>query len=97
MSVLKSADERGSACNRFFYEYAPTAGVGHFISTYVCGGNPLPSFCGEPKRIETSDDPEEFATRLWNALDEDNRISLFVRYTDLFDGTETDVIINKNR
>ena len=97
MSILKSADERGSACNRFFYEYAPTTGVGHFISTYVCGGNPLPSFCGEPKRVATSDDPEEFATRLWNALDEDNKISLFVRYTDLFDGTETDVIINKNR
>lgn len=97
MSILKSADEVGSACNRFFYEYAPTAGVGHFISTYERGGNPLPSFCGEPKRVRIAADPEEFADSVWNALDKDNKISLFVRYTRLSDGKETDIIINKNK
>ena len=97
MSILKSADETGSVCNRFFYEYAPIAGVGHFISTYISGGNPLPSFCGEPKRIATVSDPEAFARSLWNALDDENKISLFVRYTNLENGKETDVILNKNK
>ena len=97
MSILKSADEAGGACNRFFYEYVPVAGVGHFISTYECGGNPLPTFTGEPKRIAIVPEPEKFADSVWNALDKENKISLFVRYTDLLTGEESDVIINKNK
>lgn len=97
ISILKSADEAGGACNRFFYEYVPVAGVGHFISTYERGGNPLPTFTGEPKRIAIVPEPEKFADSVWNALDKENRISLFVRYTDLFTGEESDVIINKNK
>lgn len=97
MSILKSADEAGGACNRFFYEYVPVVGVGHFISTYECGGNPLPTFTGEPKRIAIVPEPEKFADSVWNALDKENKISLFVRYTDLLTGEESDVIINKNK
>ena len=86
MSILKSADAEGSACNRFGYDYAPVCGVGHFIHTYEHDGNPLPTFQGEPERVEIPDDIDSFTEEIWNALDEDNRISLYVRYTDIASG-----------
>ena len=97
MSILKSADEKGSACNRYFFSYEPLAGLGHFIHTYVCDGDPIPTFQGEPERIATSDDIEEFTNTLWDALDADNKISLYVRYTDLESGDTESMLINKNK
>ncbi|MCQ2413733.1 MAG: IMP cyclohydrolase [Clostridia bacterium] len=97
MSILKSADEKGSACNRFTFSYAPIAGVGHFIHTYECDGNPLPTFRGEPERVAVPDDIDVFTESLWNALNADNRISLYVRYTDLKTGNETNRLINRNK
>ena len=78
MSILKSADPDGSGCVRYFYEYPRVPGLGHFIHTYITDGNPLPSFCGEPERVVIPSDTEKFAGEIWDALDEDNRISLFV-------------------
>ncbi len=97
MSILKSADEKGSACNRYTFDYAPLNGLGHFIHTYVCDGNPIPTFQGEPERIATENDIDDFTSKLWNALDKDNKISLFVRYTNLENGEKIDRIINKNK
>ncbi len=95
MSILKSADEKGSACNRFTYDYAPVCGLGHFLHTYVCDGNPIPTFQGEPERIAVPDTATEMAKQLWEALDEDNKISLYVRYTDLETGAAENCLINK--
>lgn len=78
MSILKAADPEGKACARFFYEYPATPGVGHFIHTYVGDGNPLPTFQGEPERVTIPEDIEGFANDLWNALDGNNKISLYV-------------------
>ncbi len=78
MSILKSADAYGSACLRQFFEYPGIPGLGHFIHTYVTDGSPLPSFCGEPERVAVPDDAGTFARDIWDALDESNRISLFV-------------------
>ncbi len=97
MSILKSADAQGSACNRYTFDYQPLNGLGHFIHTYVCDGNPIPTFQGEPERVEIIDDIDEFTNKLWNALDSDNKISLFVRYTDLKTGETQDRLINKNK
>ena len=97
MSILKSADADGSACNRYTYNYSPLAGVGHFIHTYVCDGNPIPTFQGEPERIEILDCIDCYTNSLWDALDENNKISLYVRYTDLKTGEYTDRLINKNK
>ncbi len=97
MSILKSADENGSACNRFTFSYAPINGLGHFIHTYVCDGNPLPTFVGEPERVAIPDSIDDFTDLLWNALDRDNRISLYVRYTDLESGKEENRLINSNK
>ena len=97
MSILKSADPEGSACARFFYEYPAIAGLGHFIHTYVCDGNPvIPTFQGEPEQVAMCDDMDAFTDMLWNNLNEDNKISLFVRYTDMENGTYTQKIINKH-
>ena len=96
MSILKSADAEGSACNRYGYDYAPVAGVGHFIHTYEHDGNPLPTFQGEPERVEIPDDIDAFTNEIWNALDEDNRISLYVRYTDLASGAINARLVNKH-
>ena len=96
MSILKSADADGSACNRFTFDYAPIAGVGHFIHTYDHDGNPIPTFSGEPERIATFDDMNEFAEVVWNNLNADNKISLFVRYIDLATGEAETKIYNKN-
>lgn len=97
MSILKSADSEGSACARFFYEYPAIAGLGHFIHTYVCDGNPvIPTFQGEPERVAMCDDMESFTDILWDSLNPDNKISLFVRYTDLKTGEYQQKIINKH-
>ena len=97
MSILKAADPDGKACARLFYEYPATAGLGHFIHTYVCDGNPvIPTFQGEPERVAIPQKLEDFTEELWNNLDENNKISLFVRYTDLVTGAYEQKIINKH-
>ncbi len=97
MSILKSADAEGTACNRYTFAYPSLPGLGHFLHTYVCDGNPIPTFQGEPERVAIPDDIDAFTDSLWNALNEDNKISLFVRYTDLETGTAEDRLINKNQ
>ena len=96
MSILKSADAEGTACNRYHFSYPALAGLGHFIHTYVCDGNPIPTFQGEPERVSIPDDIEAFAEDIWNHLDADNKISLYVCYTDLETGAEETYMINKN-
>lgn len=97
MSILKSADEKGSACNRYTFDYSPLNGTGHFIHTYVCDGNPIPTFQGEPERVEIPDDIDEFTDTIWNNLNANNKISLYVRYIDLKTGKEDNRMINKNK
>ena len=98
MSILKSADAEGSACARFFYEYPAIAGLGHFIHTYVSDGNPvIPTFQGEPERIVIDGDIDTFTDTLWTNLNEANKISLFVRYTDLETGEYEQRILNKHQ
>ncbi len=96
MSILKSADEAGSACNRFTFSYAPIAGLGHFLHTYVTDGSPIPSFQGEPERMYMENDIDEFTEEVWSALNASNRISLYVRYIDLETGKADSRLINKN-
>ncbi len=96
MSILKSADAEGTACNRYFFEYPSISGLGHFIHTYVCDGNPIPTFQGEPERVEIPDDIDEFTSSVWQSLNENNKISLYVRYIDLDSGKEEKRMINKN-
>ena len=97
MSILKSADEQGTACNRYTFSYAPLNGLGHFIHTYNCDGNPIPTFTGEPERVCIPDDIAQFAKTLWDNLNENNKISLYVRYTDLETGKYERVLYNKNK
>ena len=97
MSILKAADAEGSACTRFFWEYPAIAGLGHFLHTYVCDGNPvIPTFQGEPERVAMDNDMEAFTAMLWENLNPDNKISLFVRYTDLQTGEVEQRILNKH-
>ena len=98
LSILKSLDGDPACACRYFYEYdAPRAGVGHFIHTYESDGSPLPSFEGEPRRVSvTAPDAETLAEELWLALNEDNKVSLFVRYIDLETGEDETSIINKH-
>lgn len=97
MSILKSADDKGSACNRYLFRYPALAGLGHLLHTYNSDGNPIPTFTGEPKRVAIPDDIGAFTSSLWSGLDEDNKISLYVRYTDLADGSVENRMINKNK
>lgn len=98
MSILKSNHGDGSSCvrNTFAYE-TPLAGEGHFIHTYMHDGNPLPSFEGEPKLVEMMDDMNAFTDMLWNSLNEENKVSLFVRYIDIATGQYDTKIVNKNQ
>lgn len=96
MSILKSIDAVGSDCARYEFSYPSVAGLGHFIHTYVCDGNPIPTFQGEPERVAIDGDIDKFTNSLWNALDEQNKISLYVRYTDLASGEIETRLINKN-
>ena len=97
LSILKSADAAGTACNRYTFSYAALAGLGHFIHTYNCDGDPIPTFTGEPERVAIPDDIEAFAKQIWEGLDENNKISLYVRYIDLSTGKYEKVLINKNK
>ena len=98
LSILKSANGNPVSCQRFTYSYKnPIAGQGHFIHTYKNDGNPLPSFEGEPKLISIPNDSKQFADDLWAALNEENKVSLFVRYIDIKSGKTTTHIINKNQ
>lgn len=96
MSILKSIDEAGSACARYFFEYPALSGLGHFIHTYVCDGNPIPTFQGEPERIRIPNSIDEFASGIWENLNPDNKISLYVSFIDLKSGAEESRMINKN-
>ena len=97
MSILKSADPEGSACARIFFEYPAIKGQGRFLHTYVCDGSPIPTFTGEPERVAISGDIDEFTAMLWDNLNQDNKISLFVRYTNIKTGETQQCILNKNR
>ena len=97
MSILKSADAEGSACVRHYFNYPPIRGLGHFLHTYVCDGNPIPTFQGEPERVAISDDIDVFTAELWENLNEDNKISLFVRYIDNATRTCEQRILNKHQ
>ena len=98
MSILKAADPEGNACARFFWEYPATPGLGHFLHTYVCDGNPvIPTFQGEPERVQISGDIDTFTQMLWENLNENNKISLFVRFTDIATGKYEQRIINKHQ
>ncbi len=98
LSILKSDQGDPASCNRYTFAYEnPKAGQGRFISTYLHDGNPLPSFEGEPKLIAVPDDIDNFASLLWDSLNEDNKVSLFVRYIDIATGEYTSRIINKNQ
>ena len=97
MSILKSNDGDPDSCHRYTFAYEnPKAGQGHFIHTYMHDGDPLPSFEGEPKLVEMSNDMDAFTELLWNSLNEDNKVSLFVRYIDIQTGAYKTKIINKN-
>ena len=99
MSILKSADGDGSSCQRYTYAYSnPIAGRAKFIHTYKCDGNPLPSFEGEPKTLELPDvDIDTLTDLIWTNLNEDNKVSLFVRYIDLETGKADTRVVNKNK
>lgn len=98
LSILKSNNGNGDSCQRFMFAYGtPVAGEGHFIHTYQGDGDPLPSFEGEPKLVEISDDMNAFTDMLWNSLNEDNKVSLFVRYIDIATGEYESVIVNKHQ
>lgn len=98
MSILKSDDGDPSSCQRFTYAYEkPKAGEGRFIHTYMHDGNPLPSFSGEPKKVEIAGDIDEFTQMLWENLNEENKVSLFVRYIDIETGKYETRIVNKNK
>lgn len=96
MSILKSADPQGSECSRYTFSYTALNGLGHFIHTYVTDGNPIPTFTGEPERVAIPDSIDEFTDKIWNNLDEQNKISLYVRYIDLKTGAVENRLINKN-
>lgn len=98
MSILKSHNGNPDQCDRYTFSYdAPVAGEGHFIHTYMKDGNPLPSFEGEPKLVAIEDDMDAFTDKIWNSLNEDNKVSLFVRYIDIATGKYETKIVNKNQ
>ncbi len=98
MSILKSNNGDPSCCNRYTFTYdCPVAGEGHFIHTYMHDGSPLPSFEGEPKLVGIGNDIDEFTDMLWSNLNEENKVSLFVRYIDIASGAYETRIVNKNK
>ena len=97
MSILKSADGNPESCERHTFTYTnPLPGTGRFIHTYMGDGNPLPSFEGEPEKVAISGDIDTFTNNVWNSLNEDNKVSLFVRFINIADGTYETRIVNKN-
>ena len=98
LSILKSNNGDPACCNRYTFSYENcAAGEGHFIHTYLHDGNPLPRFEGEPKLVAIPDDMEKFTNMLWNNLNPENKVSLFVRYIDIATGRYETVIKNKNQ
>ncbi len=98
MSILKSNNGNPGGCNRYTYAYEnPAAGEGHFIHTYMHDGDPLPSFEGEPKLVKIEGGIDAFTDKVWNSLNEDNKVSLFVRYIDIATGEYETRIVNKNK
>ncbi|HOO23247.1 MAG TPA: IMP cyclohydrolase [Clostridia bacterium] len=97
LSILKMGDIATKRCDRLFYNYEPQNGTGHFIHTYKHDGNPIPSFEGEPVAVSVPDSIREFADGIWNALNADNKVSLYVRYTDLETGRSESRLYNKNK
>ena len=98
LSILKSSEGDGSSCERFTYQYfQPISGEGRYIHTYMGDGNPLPSFTGEPEKVSISDDIDQFTGEVWNNLNEDNKVSLFVKFIDIASGESDCRIINKNK
>ena len=98
MSILKSNNGNPDSCNRYTFAYQnPVAGEAHFIHTYMGDGNPLPSFEGEPKPVEIPDDIDDFTNLLWESLNQDNKVSLFVRFIDIETGKYESRIVNKNK
>ena len=97
MSILKSADGDDSVCNRFTFSYTPRAGHGHFIHTYEHDGNPIPSFVGEPEKVILPNTAKELADVVWANLNEDNKVSLFVRCVNLETKEAEEIIVNKNK
>lgn len=96
LSILKTLDGDPACCCRYFYEYdTPTPGTGHFIHTYKCDGNPIPSFEGEPKQIAVTGSLKEIVSNVWSALNEDNRVSLYGLSKDIQSGETESIIINK--
>ena len=97
MSILKSSDPEGTGCNRYFYEYTPISGLGHFIHTYIDDGNPLPTFSGEPERVLIPNSIDELADGIWTSLNPENKISLYVRYINIETGKSESRLFNKNK
>jgi hypothetical protein len=97
MNILKSANASGSACLRQTFSYPALSGLGHFLHTYVCDGDPLPSFVGEPERVYIPNDIGAFTSELWESLDRENKVSLYVRTVDLKDGRVEKRLINRNK
>ena len=97
LSILKSADPEGSACTRHFFEYPALKGVGHFLHTYETNGDPIPTFFGEPERVALDGDIDTFTAAVWENLNEDNKISLFVRFINVETGEFQQRILNKNQ
>lgn len=97
LSILKATDEAGTACLRQTFEYPGQAGLGHFLHTYQCDGSPIPSFEGEPTLVTIEGDIDAFTSGLWESLNQDNKVSLFVRFTDLATGQAQTRIVNKNQ
>ncbi len=98
MSILKSSNGNPAACNRYTFAYEnPVNGEGHFIHTYMGDGDPLPSFEGEPKLVELDGDLDSLTQKLWNSLNEENKVSLFVRYIEIATGNYETRIVNKNQ
>ena len=97
LNILKSADAEGSGCLRQFFEYPGQAGLAHFIHTYQCDGNPIPSFAGEPEPVAVGDQSiDEFTQEIWNDLDAENKVSLYTCFRDLTTGEVETRIVNKN-
>jgi hypothetical protein len=96
MSILKSQDSEGTACTRQFFEYVGQPGLGHFLHTYVTDGSPIPTFVGEPERVDIPDDIDALTKEIWENLDQNNKISLYVRYIDIETGATENRLINRN-
>ena len=97
LSILKAADEAGTGCLRQTFEYPGQPGLGHFIHTYKCDGDPIPSYEGEPTPVFIEGDIDAFTASLWENLNEDNKVSLFTRFIDLETGKAETRIVNKNQ